>query len=50
MGKRPKEDISKLLNTKGFSNIHSKSVNKNTKPTQKQLKEKNMSLEKHQNR
>ena len=29
---------------------HSKSVNKSHKPTQKQLKEKNISLEKHQNR
>ena len=49
MVKRPKEDISKLLSTKGFSNIHSKSVNKN-KTNQKTIKEKNMSLEKHQNR
>lgn len=49
--KRPKEDISKLLNSKGFNNnIHSKSVNKSNKPTQKYLKEKNISLEKHQNR
>ncbi len=38
MGKRSKEDMSKLLSTKGFSNIHSKSVNKNGKPTQKQMK------------
>lgn len=30
--------------------VHSKSVNKSHKPTQKQLKEKNVSLEKHQNR
>jgi hypothetical protein len=50
IGKKTKEDISKLLNTKGFSNIHSKSVNKSTKPVQKNIKEKNMSLEKHQNR
>ena len=39
MMKRPKEDISKLLNSKGFNNnIHSKSVNKSNKPTQKYLK------------
>ena len=37
MNKKPKEDISKLLSTKGFSNIHSKSVNKN-KTNQKQHK------------
>ena len=37
--KRPKEDISKLLNSKGFNNnIQSKSVNKNSKPAQKMLK------------
>ena len=49
MTKKPKEDISKLLSTKGFNNVHSKSVNKN-KTNQKHIKEKNISLEKHQNR
>ena len=49
MNKKPKEDISKLLSTKGFNNMHSKSVNKN-KTNQKHPKEKNISLEKHQNR
>lgn len=49
MTKKPKEDISKLLSTKGFNNIHSKSVGKN-KTNQKHIKEKNISLEKHQNR
>lgn len=49
--RKPKEDIARLLNSKGFNgNLHSKSVNKASKPTQKQLKEKNISLEKHQNR
>lgn len=44
MTKKPKEDISKLLNTRGFhNNIHSKSVNK-SKPNQKVTKEKNISL------
>lgn len=39
-----------MLTTKGFNGAHSKSVNKSHKPTQKQIKEKNLSLEKHQNR
>lgn len=40
-----------MLTSKGFhGGVHSKSLNKNSKPTQKQIKEKNMSLEKHQNR
>lgn len=48
--KRPKEDISKLLTSKGFNHVQSKSVNKSNKPIQKTMKEKNISLEKHQNR
>ncbi len=40
-----------MLTSKGFNGgVHSKSVNKSHKPTQKQIKEKNISLEKHQNR
>jgi hypothetical protein len=50
MNKRVKEEVNRLLNTKGFQgSTNSKSVNK-AKPTQKQIKEKNISLEKHQNR
>jgi len=45
MTRKPKEDINKLLNSKGFNgNLHSKSVNRASKPGQKQLKEKNISL------
>lgn len=51
MAKKPKEDINKLLNSKGFNgNLHSKSVNRATQQGQKQLKDKNISLEKHQNK
>ena len=51
MTRKPKEDINKLLNSKGFNgNLHSKSVNRASKPGQKQLKEKNISLQKHQNK
>lgn len=50
MNKRAKEEVNRLVNSKGFQgHINSKSVNK-AKPAQKQAKEKNISLEKHQNR
>jgi hypothetical protein len=38
-----------MVNSKGLQVLNSKSVNKG-KPSQKQMKEKNISLEKHQNR
>jgi hypothetical protein len=31
MSKKPKEDINKLLTSKGFNNMQSKSVNKTSK-------------------
>jgi serine/threonine protein kinase len=53
IGRKGKERVGNAMASKGFANnmgVHSKSVNKSHKPTQKQLKEKNISLEKHQNR
>ena len=56
LSKKPKEEqLSKMLHSKGFLHPtpnHSKSVSKGNKPAHhhKQIKEKNISLEKHQNR
>lgn len=49
MLKKNKEEASKLLTSKGFNNVHSKSVNKTTKASNK-LRDKNISLSKQQHR
>ena len=45
INQKGKEELNKMLTTKGLKGgVHSKSVNKSHKPTQKQIKEKNVSL------